>query len=69
VIIFYREPSVTAAQAGNNADVDGFACAQTDCGVLHGDERTFVERKMLMDDYNTGLRGNAYKTGIITTWR
>ena len=47
--IFYREPSVTAAQAGGikTKYMDGFKCvshpdyASTTCAILHGDQITY----------------------------
>lgn len=67
--LFFREPSVSTAQAGILGDVDGFECSVHGCAVLHGDKITFIESKVLMDDDYTGLRGNAHNTGIITPWR
>jgi len=67
--IFFREPSVSAAQAGILGDVDSFECTDLGCAILHGDQITVVKSVTLYDHYNTGLRGNAHKTGIITSWR
>jgi hypothetical protein len=67
--LFFREPSISPAQAGILGDVDGFDCSMHGCAVLHGDQITFVNSQTMEDYYNTGLRGNAHKTGIITNWR
>ena len=69
--IFYREQSVSTAQAGGVKVkyMDGFKCNDRGCAVLHGDNITFINYRILTDLDNTGLRKNKHHTGIITTWR
>ena len=49
--IFYREPSVSAAQAGaiKTKYMDGFKCVASDrdsttCAILHGNQITFAHQ-------------------------
>jgi len=67
--LFFRQPSVAPAQAGSFGAGDGFECNDRGCAVLHGDNITFINYRILTDVNNSGLRKNRHDTGIITPWR
>ena len=76
--LFFRQPAVAPAQAGLIGGVDGFECgilrsykdvSYGGCAVLHGDNITFINYRILTDVNNSGLRKNRHDTGIITPWR
>ena len=65
--LFFREPSVSPAQAGIMGDVDGFECLGPDrssesCFILHGDKITWM-----LGDWWDGK--NHWEKPLTTNWR
>ena len=44
--LFFREPSVSPAQAGVSGKVHGFQCGGRTCFILHGDSITEMHRHL-----------------------